>query len=97
MGPDSDVYVYPGDALSGTRFRAHIVCCQCRLQAPEPRDLVRPSARSMLAHLAEHVAQGHQVPQRALDRLRAEQAASEVDRSRATAKKRRKRNRRPSP
>ena len=63
---DSDVYVYEST-------RSVFVCCDCSL-LPDGADSL-PTRSAMVAHLREHLALGHIVPARAIERLEAEEAA----------------------
>lgn len=72
MGADgSDVYVYVSQISNGDPVW---VCCFCRLMLADngfDREWF-PSEDKMVAHLLEHRAAGHTVPQYAIDRLQRE-------------------------
>lgn len=63
---NSDVYVFQ-------HVDGGLCCCGCELTRHDGeawgRSVMMPDARSMLAHLGEHVRAGHLVPKYALDRL----------------------------
>lgn len=63
FGEDSDVYVFEN-------IVGRLECCGCDLR--EHGSFLTKSRTAMLAHLDEHRATGHLVPDYALERLRAE-------------------------
>lgn len=72
----SDVYLY-GGVLDGPCYLHVIVCAMCLLDATDDdRDIYDRESLDfetkdrLLAHLDEHKAAGHTVPQAALDRIR---------------------------
>lgn len=75
-GADSDVYVYRSRIATGTPGAGNRdcwICCACTISEADRDDLVY-SREDMIAHLGRHRARGHAVPERALERLRAELA-----------------------
>ncbi len=62
---DSDVYVFESEL--------GIECCRCRLLGGRWFRVQGPA--EIIAHLLEHRAAGHKVPESALDELREEVAA----------------------
>lgn len=69
MSDSSDVYVFEHSG-------GFIQCCGCSITEPEDYEQVGfanlDTAREALAHLDEHVALGHKVPQAAFERIREE-------------------------
>ncbi len=65
-GAESDVYVFEAE-------ENQFICCRCPLR--ERGDTVTADQAGMVAHLLEHRAAGHMVPEDALEELRAEAAA----------------------
>lgn len=67
MSDDSDVYIFE-------HANGFIQCCGCSITEPEDHEWFGfanlNTAREALAHLDEHVALGHKVPQRAFERIR---------------------------
>ena len=66
---ESDLYVFEAE-------ENQFICCKCPLL--ERGDTVTADQAGMVAHLLEHRAAGHLVPEDALEDLRAE--AAEMDR-----------------
>ena len=73
---NSDVYLYGGATGPPPDGVNVITCCGCILARPDPDDwLMGPSLdfetrEGILAHLAEHEAAGHVVPESAIERIR---------------------------
>lgn len=71
MSDSSDVYIF-------SHANGFIQCCGCSITEPDDYEIVGfanlNTAREALAHLDEHVALGHLVPQKAFDRIREEHA-----------------------
>lgn len=69
MSDSSDVYIFE-------HANGFIQCCGCSITEPEDYEIVGfanlNTAREALAHLDEHVALGHKVPQKAFERIRKE-------------------------
>lgn len=61
FGTDSDVYVYCGEK--------GYVCCGCRLDGCDG-EFIGADEAAMLAHLSQHRAAGHKVPDAAFETLR---------------------------
>lgn len=59
FGPDSDVYVFG----TATGYE----CCRCAFQPPSSHEVA--TAAEMIAHLREHRAAGHRVPEDAFEDL----------------------------
>ncbi|WP_223632019.1 hypothetical protein [Corallococcus sp. EGB] len=63
FGPNSSVYVF-------RTFDGRTLVCQlCKLELLDQPDFETTNAEGMLSHLAAHVDAGHQVPERAIQRL----------------------------
>lgn len=66
----SDVYVY-------LDVNGYLRCCACLLDGPNKSEAFFTTA-DMLAHLAQHVAAGHKVPEGCIDGLNDEAAMNDV-------------------
>jgi len=74
FGTESDVYVYPTGAAACAVPRS-IICDNCALL--DGNLFAAPSHAIMLAHLHEHRAAGHRVPEYVFARLLAEMIEGE--------------------
>ena len=71
FGPRCDIYVF----LTGNP--AYLACLRCPL--PGPFEFEARSTVAMVAHIREHIAAGHAVPDDVIPRLLAEQEANDAE------------------
>lgn len=64
---EADVYVY-------LHVDGHLCCCWCRLSD----DWEHPSTDAMIAHLREHIAAGHYVPDDVIPELEADRQENDT-------------------
>jgi hypothetical protein len=72
FGPDSDVYVFAG----GPPWAA-LECCDCALVS-DPHFWAK-TTDEMIAHLRDHQAAGHKVPEDTFEGLLAERAENDAE------------------
>lgn len=70
----SDLYVFLANGPDGPDGPPVLECCGCILTAFRDRPAQFGSTEEMVAHVQEHIAAGHDVPDDLIDDLRADDA-----------------------